>query len=104
MTRLPVLIITLIGCANAGPVTWYLHGVHYNNVAATGYSVGQFTYDADLNVLTDWSITDLGALSEFPSSWGFPRVGNDGLVMTSSFIILSGLDSFPGTGHINHLY
>ena len=105
MTRLLLLIGALIGSANAGPVTWYLHGVHYNNVSATGYSAGQFTYDADLNVLTDWSILDLGPSSEFPSSWSFPGVGNDGLFINSSFIILSGLDSFPGSlGHINHLY
>ena len=98
-----------IGCANAGPVTWYLHGVHYsdNAIGSPGYSIGQFTYDADTNLLIDWSITDLGKPQDFfPSSWGPPSVCPS-CVQSSTSIQLSGMDSavvpFP-VGHDNVLF
>ena len=99
---------SIIGCANAGPVTWYLHGVQYsdNGIGSSGYSSGQFTYDADTNLLTDWSIDDFGKPQNFfPSSWG-PPPSCLSCVQSSTSIQLSGVDSavvpFP-VGHNNTL-
>src|SRR6185295_13618835 len=97
--RLLLLALTLIGSANAGPVTWYLHGVHYiNDPGVTGYSFGQFTYDADLNVLSAWSIGDLGPPQggHFPNTFACPdgpRCLPSGQTPTPTNIALSGLDS-----------
>ena len=109
MRRWLLLFGTLIGCANAGPVTWYLQGVHYfdNSFGSTGYSVGQFTYDADTNALSGWSITDLGKPQDlFPSSWGPPSVCPS-CVQSPTSIEPSGMDSGiepPPAGHNNVLH
>ena len=99
---------SIIGCANAGPVTWYLHGVQYSDtIGSPGYSSGQFTYDADTNLLIDWSIDDFGKPQDFfPSSWG-PPSACPSCVQSSTSIQLSGVDSVvvpPPVGHINVLF
>lgn len=98
MIRLLLLIGTL-GCANASPITWYLHGVHYSEhrgQGVPGYSLGQFTYDAQLNLLTGWDITDLGDYAPwFPSTFSSPGVLGccPWAPLTASTITLSGRDS-----------
>ena len=92
-----VLLTGMLRLANAGPVTWYLHGVHYgglDGLGVPGYSIGHFTYDADLNVVTEFSITDLGLSTLFPSSWPTPNPGPDtgpGITSPTS-ITLTGVD------------
>lgn len=74
--RLLLLLGALIGCANAEPVTWYIHSVHYSagtdNLASwSGYPTGWFTYDADTSQLLDWSISDpSGPPSPYDPFWG----------------------------------
>lgn len=97
-----MLLLALSGVASGSPITWYLQGVHWNDVATPGYSIGQFTYDAETNAVTAWSITDLGSELFFPSSWRDPAV-LDGYTQSPTSIHLSGVDSGSGVGHLNYL-
>lgn len=98
-TRLLLLLGVAAGCVNASPITWYLEGVKFNAVSTPGYSIGQFTYDADLNVVSNWTVTDIGTSRYFPDSWSSPAVyASDH--QSPTVIMLSGLD---GQGRGNFL-
>lgn len=57
----------MLPVAYGGPVTWYLHGLHYAGLdnapipgqpSYAGWASGWFTYDADSGQVIDWLISD----------------------------------------------